>query len=146
MNTKMNKKYMFVEVLEKEDEYGYKYIVKNMSLSYTAFKTRKGFENFLKRSGLKLKFSSSKSNKKYGEIKFYYGNCEGNIIECSFWKKEEIPNGSIMFKGFSNGNLVDCYYCKHGDDNYIYRPNPNAKEVYKPLDIEEHIEYQKING
>lgn len=50
-----------------------------------------------------------------------------------FWKMEELPEDAkpIMLK--SNGSMVIGYFTN--DDGYItlYRPNPNAKEVYRPI-------------
>ena len=59
---------------------------------------------------------------------------------------EEIPEDAIKFKGLSNGSLVDCYYIHTEKGSDIYKPNSNAKDVYKPLPLKEHIEFQRING
>ena len=50
----------------------------------------------------------------------------------TFWKKEEIKRGMKHFIGLSNGSYVDCYYKHYKDHVLVMRPNPNAKEVYKP--------------
>lgn len=63
-----------------------------------------------------------------------------------FWKKEDLPSGAKKIKALSNGSIVDCYYKKEKSAVCFYRPNPNAKNVYKPLSIEEHIKHQKENG
>lgn len=63
-----------------------------------------------------------------------------------FWKLDEIPKNAKKIKALSNGHIVDCYYTKINNTITLYRPNPNAKEIYKPLSIEDHIAYKKIYG
>lgn len=63
-----------------------------------------------------------------------------------FWDLSEIPEGAKKIKGHSNGSIVDCYILNDGETLHIYRPNPNAKAVYKPLPIEEHIKYMREHG
>jgi len=63
-----------------------------------------------------------------------------------FWTFEDLPDGVKPIKALSNGHIVTCYYINTGDCIVIYRPNPNAKEVYKPLSLTEHINHQKIYG
>lgn len=63
-----------------------------------------------------------------------------------FWKLSDLPKGARPFKALSNGSIVTCYFTNDGETITMYRPNPNAKEVYKPLPIELHIAHQKIYG
>ena len=58
---------------------------------------------------------------------------------------EEIPENAVKYTDLSNGSLVDCYYTSKNDIYTLYRPNPNAKEVYKPMGLKQHIEYILIN-
>lgn len=73
-----------------------------------------------------------------------------NIVEPlgygGFWKLADLPDGVKPIKALSNGSIVTCYYLTMDDRIELYRPNPNAKEVYKPLDINEHIAHQRIYG
>lgn len=62
-----------------------------------------------------------------------------------FWKLSDIPDDAKPFKALSNGSIVDCYFLNDGETIHIYRPNPNAKEVYKPLSLEDHIDFVKNN-
>ena len=62
-----------------------------------------------------------------------------------FWKIEDLPEGIKPIKALSNGSIVTCYY-KTDKEAVIYRPNPNAKEVYDPLETAEHIAHKKIYG
>lgn len=63
-----------------------------------------------------------------------------------FWKRSDVPENAIPFKALSNGSIVTCYFVNDGETIHIYRPNPNAKEVYKPLSTDLHIAHQKIYG
>src|SRR5699024_11779541 len=70
----------------------------------------------------------------------------GTIEENMFWKLEELPENAIKYKGLCNGSVVDCYYIHTENGSKIYKPNPNAKEVYKPLQFDEHMEFIKNCG
>ena len=59
-----------------------------------------------------------------------------------FWKIEELPNGCKPLNDYCNGSLVKCYAHKEGDTITIYRPNPNAEEVYTPLEFDEANKYR----
>lgn len=67
--------------------------------------------------------------------------CDGG-----FWKYEDLPAGVKPFKALSNGSIVTCYFLNDGKTIRIYRPNPNAKEIYKPLPIDQHINHVKVYG
>lgn len=63
-----------------------------------------------------------------------------------FWKREDVPAEAKPIKALSNGSIVTCYFTNDGETIRIYRPNPNAKEVYKPLSTELHIAHVKTYG
>lgn len=63
-----------------------------------------------------------------------------------FCKREEVPAEARPVKLLSNGSIVTGYVWNDGTTIHIYRPNPNAKEVYKPMTHEDHIAYQKVMG
>lgn len=63
-----------------------------------------------------------------------------------FWKLSELPIEAKPIKALSNGSIVTCYYYNDGKKIGFYRPNPNAKEVYHPLTLEQHIQHVKIYG
>lgn len=127
---------------------GYKYLIQDYGFTpYAAYKTDKGFNDWLNRSNLKLEHIETNSLEIDGElmtVDIY--KAYGKIVDSLFWDMEQIPENAIKFKGLSNGSLVDCYYIHTENGSEIYRPNPNAKEVYKPLPIDKHIEFQKVNG
>ena len=63
-----------------------------------------------------------------------------------FWKLSDLPEGAKTIKALSNGSIVTCYFTNDGETITMYRPNPNAKEVYKPLSIDLHIAHRRIYG
>lgn len=63
-----------------------------------------------------------------------------------FWSLDELPEGARPFVGLSNGSLVKCYATNDGETVRLFRPNPNAKAVYKPLAISGHVEYIRRHG
>lgn len=50
-----------------------------------------------------------------------------------FWKLEELPEGCKPVEDLSNGSKVRCFAHNDGETLTIYRPNPNAKDVYIPM-------------
>jgi hypothetical protein len=60
-----------------------------------------------------------------------------------FLTLSELPKGRRKFKALSNGSIVDCYFKRNGKNIIIYRPNPNAKEIFKPVTSDEHILHQR---
>ncbi len=86
----------------------------------------------------------------FGKCVFYNLSKDiNNPCGGGFWnlkQLEEMSKGEKLkkFKGLSNGALVDCYVGIGKNIVNIYRPNPNAKEVYKPFkSISEEIQYRK---
>lgn len=53
---------------------------------------------------------------------------------------------ATRFKCHSNGSIVDGYFLNENNRIKIYRCNPNAKDFYHPLPLEEHIAFCKLNG
>jgi len=114
---------MIIYEYEKAIGVGYKYILSDVA----GFRTKKEFESCLKNLNIKLKFRETKVTDS-NIIKIY--TAEKIVTNRSFWKKEEVKNLKKVV-GLSNGSKVDCYIHEIDDINVeIYRPNPNAKEVY----------------
>ena len=63
-----------------------------------------------------------------------------------FWSVDELPAGARPIKALSNGSIVTCYFYNDGETVTIYRPNPNAKRVYKPLPLDHHVAHVQIYG
>lgn len=84
-----------------------------------------------------------------GKIRFF--NLTKNINSpCGggFWSLEQLYEMAgeeklKKFKGLSNGSLVDCYAGIGKNVINIYRPNPNAKEVYKTMNHSDELKYRK---
>ena len=81
--------------------------------------------------------------------KIYFYNLSKNIktYKQYFWNLEqlkEFSNGAELkkVKGLSNGSIVDCYAEINDNEVVIYRPNPNAKEVYNPMEFEKELNYR----
>ena len=79
--------------------------------------------------------------RKYGMSHKIDSPCNGG-----FWKREDIPAEAKPIKALSNGSIVTCYFTNDGETIRMYRPNPNAKDVYKPLTTEQHITHCRIYG
>lgn len=66
--------------------------------------------------------------------------------EKSFWNLSEIPSGAKPIKALSNGSFVTCYFLNDGKIVHWYRPNPNSKNVYKPMTLQQHIRHREVYG
>lgn len=119
---------------------------KDTMFNIASFNNFEQFEFFQKTLGFKIELIEIINKNTEKEVKIYRSNYK--IIDNSFWKLEELPKNSKPIKALSNGSIVTCYYCKNYKNNTItiYRPNPNAKDIYKPLELEEHIKHKKIYG
>lgn len=112
---------------------------------FASFNTLEQLKRFVAKFGGKLKVKD-KINFDNGE-KFYSLTCGLNFVTSGcFYDRSEVPFNSKPIKALSNGSIVDCYYTVNGDTVAFYRPNPNAKNVYEPMAILDHIKYQKENG
>lgn len=63
-----------------------------------------------------------------------------------FWDIRDVPADAKHIKALSNGSIVDCYYINDGQSIIMYRPNPNSKEFYKPINIKEHLKHVEVCG
>ena len=114
-----------------------------------SFDNMEQFEIYRKTLGFKINLVGTINENTENEVKIYRTNYKIIDYHCGgFWKLEEVPERAKPFKALSNGSIVTCYYYKNCKDNtiVIYRPNPNAEKVYKPLSVDEHIAHQKIYG
>ena len=120
---------MTIYEYEKPTEFGNKYVLSDIA----GFRTKKEFESCIKNLKIKLKFRETKVTNS-NVIKIYTAN--KIITNKLFWKKEEVE-GFKKVVGLSNGSKVDCYIHEIDDINVeIYRPNPNAEEVYNKYDLD----------
>lgn len=131
------------EYYEYLNEQGQKeYCIKGMlhNWHFASFENKKQVKKFFKTFGIKkVKRLVRQKNYKSWAI-------NKNITEYSFIGKYQLPPQAKKIKALSNGAIVDCYYTTTENTIEFYRPNPNAKNVYLPLPIEESIKYHKENG
>lgn len=92
-----------------------------------AFRNRKQLDEFLQRYGLSMSEECSWSTGRKWRLSH-------NFSQKYFWKLEELPENVKHTYGMCNGSLVDCYIQVTEREIVTWKPNPNAKEVYKPYD------------
>ena len=121
-----------------ESEMGYKYTVRGQfACGYSAYKKPTSLRYFMDNYGLKVDKSTVEMHdyRVQGHGRVLTFEFEPKLIEdVYFWKAEEIPTGARAFVGLENGSYVTLYAVDEGDKVTIYRPNPNAKDVYIPYD------------
>ena len=135
-----------------DDKYHRSYwIIHNNSISSNIkaeFNNKEQLDMFAKTLGFSYELQDEQDTIWGGKYQRY--TMDKNIVEPlgygGFWKLEDLPDGVKPIKALSNGSIVTCYYLDAGDRIEFYRPNPNAKEVYKPLNTDLHIAHMKIYG
>lgn len=116
---------------------GYKFIVQKEHGAWKAFRTEQGFRYFLENYGLKIdrRFTQLYDLREQGLgrtiVSQFYPK---NISELYFWDMREIPEKARPVVQLVNGSYVHCYILDDGDNLIVYKPNPNAKDVYVPFD------------
>ena len=124
---------LFLTKTEKETGIGYYYcITAGAGIGLEAFRTEEEFNAYLQRTGLTVEFRSEFESKECGHTELY--SLIGCYHDALFWSMNEIPEDAQKFIGLSNGSYVNCFYADVDGIRTIFRPNPNAKEVYKPVD------------
>lgn len=125
-----------------------KFIIHGESGYYFAeFDTERQLNFFAEMLGFSYRLIDEKVSDRLGTYRKYIMSHKINS-PCGggFWKRGDIPNEAKPFKALSNGSIVTCYFTNDGETINIFRPNPNAKEVYKPLELSEHLAHRKIYG
>ena len=144
-----NNVYVYKEITERQQ---YKVVILNYkeSMFHTAsFKTIEQFKRFIKLFNIKLNYIETWNKGTNKEVKHY--KTDYTIIDNfygGFWETPKMTKTMKKIKALSNGSIVDCYIKRDNRNKTItiLRPNPNAKEVYKPLTTDEHIAFQKLYG
>ena len=145
-------KEMYITTIEKVDSENHRspiIIHDSWEWYFAEFNNWEQLQAFLDFAGLEIKLEEEKpySKPECGIWRKYSVNRKlDDSHNGGFWKLSDLPEGVKKIKGYSNGSIVDCYVLNDGEPLHVYRPNPNAKEVYKPLSIEEHIKYKRDHG
>lgn len=126
------------------------YIARGGSFFHLAsFNCLAGLREFIKKFGLHLEYIETIDTDKLPE-EYRVGKSKRYKVkerfhdEIYFWDIKSVPSGAHATKLLSNGSIVTGYWIRKDNTIHIYRPNPNAKEVYKPMmSIDEEIEFQQ---
>jgi len=134
---------MHLTVTENPVGCGYRYCVSEYAMNgYVAFRTAQGLREWLKDFGLSLCFTGSgkdhREENRGGWYKAY--RVVGECGERLFWEIGQIPEGARRITDLSNGSMVDCYLSDIDGVMTIFRPNPNYKDIYKPILFAKHRE------
>ena len=109
-----------------------------------SFRTLKAFRRFVRRFGLHLTPLGSYAGASGVEVERHA--VRETFSSHFFWRCSDLPEGARRFRALSNGSIVWCFWKRTGDHIDIYRPNPNAKAVYRPLSLQRHIAFSRRNG
>ena len=136
--------YHYTEKCDRQDLRG-KWVIPRYGDSlyfFGVFTSRDSLERFARKIG----FSFKLYEKSTGLVTYECDRSFRSAGSGGFWSLDEIPEGAKPIKALSNGSIVDCFFTNDGNEVVFYRPNPNAKDVYKPLALRDHIEYTIRNG
>lgn len=90
-------------------------------------------------------FDENSSKRAREKASLWLNNCWKDIHQAYSISQENLAKAT-KFKCLSNGSIVDGYFLNDGQRIKIYRCNPNAKDFYKPLSTEDHINFQRMYG
>lgn len=116
---------------------GYRFTISSGCTAWKAFKTIKGLKYFMEAYGLKLDPSKTEihDGRALGNGRWATGEFFPKKIDSYyFWEKSEVPADAKKYVAVVNAEYVDCYIVDKGSEVIVYKPNPNAKKVYKPYD------------
>lgn len=85
------------------------------------------FWRTIERLGLEYEYDGENDACKWYRVKESFQNF-------LFWYKRDVPKGCKSILLMSNGSIVKGYWRRYGNTIEIYRPNPNAWEVYNPVE------------
>ena len=126
---------------------GYKFTISaGFGIGYVAFRQYKSLRRFMDIYGLCIDKSTVQTHdyRSHGRGRIMtFAFMPRNIRDVYFWDYSELPNGAFPFVGLENGSYVTLFAHNTADGVTIYRPNPNAKSVYLPLD---YVKCQKQFG
>lgn len=132
---------------ERLDEYA-AYIVKADGMMYHAasFYQKFQFDEFVEKFGITLTESveNSHQSERYGKVTFYW--LDKIFKDAGFTDLSQVPANAKPLKLLSNGSIVDGFYTNENNVITFWRPNPNCKDIYKPMELEEHIAYHQAHG
>jgi len=152
---KGNKIFIVKDVFRNNGRFRSKYIImrdthNSLPIFYFAeFDSKEQFDTFL--NTLNIDYEIDEIHNQDTQDEIIVGHLTYKIespFSAGFWDLNQLPQSRSLIKALSGGSIVDCYFSKDDKKKVIvwYRPNPNAKNVYVPLDAEKHIAHQKIYG
>lgn len=116
--------------LTKEGSYG---------VGWRAYHTAKGLKRFLTSFGLKIDpaFTQLHDMRESGRGRIITMATEEKAVVDGpyFWSMDQVPHGAKPYVDLCNGSYVTCYIHDDGHTVSFYRPNPNAKDVYRAFDF-----------
>jgi hypothetical protein len=140
----------YISIVERTNEQYHrsKIIIHRPNMFYFAeFDTEKQLNFFAKTIGFSYSLIEEKQSNMFGTYKKYFISHDINDpYSGGFWKKSDLPSNTKPIKALSNGSIVTCFFTNDGESINFYRPNPNAKEVYNPLSLDQHIAHVKTYG
>ena len=122
---------------------GYNYVIYSGRDMFHFFSSNsaKAYKRIIKKLGFQF---CKRESEQSGKVAFRW--LEGEITNISFTNKDQLPKGARKIKALSNGSIVTCYYKRDLNNLLFFRPNPNYKDIYKPLSLKKHIKHVKKYG
>ena len=123
-----------------DDKAGTCYITGELWYRHLTFVSFDAFKKYADYLGVTYKYWDNSRN-----VKRY--RLSHDIKEMpTFWSLDELPEGVKPVYAKENGYMVQCYFRTLEHDVEFYRPNPNAKDVYRPLCFYDEKQINEENG
>lgn len=120
--------------------------ISGLNFNVASFNNAGQLERFISEFEIDIDHESKQTHHNDVDGKVIMFKCLNNFYNPLFWNLSELPEGCKKVKALSNGSVVDCYFLKNGLDIIIYRPNPNAANVYNPMELDERIKHYSERG
>ena len=149
LGSKTNYNAPYISVVERTDGRFYRFpiIIHNAQWHFARFNTMEQLDFIAETLGFSYELRDEHKTVENGVIREYNINRKISDPHCGgFWTRADVPADAKPIKALSNGSIVTCYFTNDGKTITMYRPNPNAKDVYKPLPLEQHIAHERIYG
>lgn len=138
----------YISYVERTDERYHRshWIIHDGQWIFAEFETQRQLDAFAETIGFSYRLDEERTWFNGGVYRGFTMDKAIHDWDFHFWKLEDLPEDAKPILALSNGHIVTCYFRTTEDAIEFYRPNPNAKEIYKPLSLSEHIAYRALYG
>lgn len=138
----------YISIVERTDGryFRRRVILHNGLWHFFSCDTEDQLANMAKTLGFTYTLRDERNTTENGLVREYDIDRAINDRNLGFWHRSDVPEDAMPIMALSNGSTVTCYFTNDGETITMYRPNPNAREVYHPLPLHQHIAHALLYG